>query len=134
MSALYPLWKQELLQLNAANTTNLSSSVTTRVVLLTSAYSYNAANQYYASVMSAVVGSPSTGLTTKTFVGGTFKADTVTFTAVTAGSTVTALAIYNDTGSTSTSPLVAYIDGFTPVTTNGGNITISWNASGIFTL
>jgi hypothetical protein len=42
-----------------------------------------------------------------------------------------------DTGTAATSPLVAYIDtGVTglPVTPNGGNITVTWNASGIFQL
>jgi hypothetical protein len=53
----------------------------------------------------------------------------VTYTAVTAGSTVTYLAIYKDTGSNSTSPLIALIDTATglPVSTNGGDITVSWD-------
>jgi uncharacterized protein YigE (DUF2233 family) len=45
--------------------------------------------------------------------------------------------IYIDTGTAGTSPLVAYIDtGVTglPVTPNGGNINVTWNASGIFAL
>jgi len=60
----------------------------------------------------------------------------VTYTSVT-GNSVEALVIYVDTGSSATSPLVAYIDtGVTglPVTPNGGNISITWNASGIFAL
>jgi hypothetical protein len=60
----------------------------------------------------------------------------VTYTAVT-GNSVEALVIYVDTGTAATSPLVAYIDtGVTglPVTPNGGNISITWNASGIFAL
>jgi hypothetical protein len=47
------------------------------------------------------------------------------------------MVIYVDTGTAATSPLVAYIDsGVTglPVTPNGGNISITWNASGIFAL
>ena len=61
---------------------------------------------------------------------------TNTFSAVT-GNSVEALVLYVDTGSASTSRLVAYIDsGVTglPVTPNGGDITITWNASGIFQL
>ena len=45
--------------------------------------------------------------------------------------------IYIDTGVAGTSRLVAYIDtGVTnlPVTPNGGDITITWNASGIFAI
>ena len=40
-------------------------------------------------------------------------------------------------GANTTWPLIAYIDtGVTglPVTPNGGNITVTWNASGIFKL
>ena len=62
--------------------------------------------------------------------------DNVTFTAV-SGASVEALVIYIDTGNTATSRLVAYIDtGVTglPVTPNGGDISITWNASGIFQL
>jgi hypothetical protein len=61
----------------------------------------------------------------------------VTYTAVPSGSTVTALIIYIDTGTPGTSRLVAFIDtgvtGF-PLSTNGGDVTVSWNASGIFQL
>ena len=39
--------------------------------------------------------------------------------------------IYKDTGNAATSPLIAYIDLTTPVTPNGGDINITWNASGI---
>ena len=45
--------------------------------------------------------------------------------------------IYIDTGSSGTSRLVAYIDtGVTglPLTPNGGDVSITWNASGIFAL
>ena len=53
------------------------------------------------------------------------------------GAQVTKLVIYIDTGTASTSPLVAFLDTSVtglPVTPNGGDITITWNASGIFTL
>jgi hypothetical protein len=62
----------------------------------------------------------------------------LTFTAV-SGATVEALTFHrqNVGGVASGYPVVAYIDtGVTnlPVTPNGGNITVTWNASGIFTL
>lgn len=131
-NALYPKWKEQLLQFTANN--NLSAG-TVKVALLTSAYTYSSANQFYSS-LSGVVGTPQT-IGSKTFTNGTFSGGNVTFTAVASGSTVSALAIYIDTGTTTTSPLVAYIDTSVtglPVTTNGGDITITWNASGIFTL
>ncbi|WP_217639753.1 hypothetical protein [Arthrobacter sp. ok909] len=69
---------------------------------------------------------------------GVFDAADSTFTAVaiSGSKTVQALVVYKDTGSAATSPLIAYIDGFTAVTPNGGNITVTWDngASKIFAL
>lgn len=65
-----------------------------------------------------------------------FDAADVTFSAV-SGNSVEALVIYKDTGTPSTSPLIAYIDTVSsglPVTPNGGSISVTWNASGIFAL
>lgn len=66
----------------------------------------------------------------------TFDADDVTFTSVT-GDQSEALIIYNATGAADANRLlIAYIDSFAsgmPVTPNGGNIVVTWNASGIFT-
>jgi len=47
-----------------------------------------------------------------------------------------ALILFKDTGVTTTSPLIAYIDGFTAVTFNGGTVTIVWDtgANAIFKL
>jgi hypothetical protein len=74
-------------------------------------------------------------LASKTATNGTADAADVTFSAVT-GDPSEALVIYKDTGVESTSRLIAYIDSATglPVTPNGGDITVAWNASGIFTL
>lgn len=131
-NALYPKWKQALLEFTANN--NLSAG-TVKVALVTAGYTYSSANQFYSSVSASVVGTPQT-LGTKTFTNGVFDAADVLFTAVT-GAQVVALVIYIDTGSAATSPLVAFIDtGVTnlPVTPNGGDIAITWNASGIFAL
>lgn len=131
-NALYPKWKEALLQFTTNN--NLSAG-TVKVALVTAGYTYSSANQYYSSVSASVVGTPQT-LGSKTFTNGVFDAADVTFTAVT-GSQVVSLVIYIDTGNSATSPLVAFIDtGVTnlPVTPNGGDILITWNASGIFAL
>ena len=44
--------------------------------------------------------------------------------------------IWKDTGSEATSPLIAYFDTVTglPVTPNGGNINLTFDAAGIFAL
>ena len=131
-NALYPKWKEALLQFTTNN--NLSSG-TVKTALVTSGYTYSSSDQYYSSVSASVVGTPQT-LTSKTFTNGVFDAADVTYTAVT-GSQVVSLVIYIDTGTAATSPLVAFIDTSVtnlPVTPNGGDIAITWNASGIFSL
>jgi hypothetical protein len=69
-----------------------------------------------------------------TVAAGVFDAGNVTFTAV-SGNSVESVNIYKHTGTPSTSNLIAYFDTGTglPVTPNGGDITVTWNASGIFT-
>lgn len=132
MNALYPKWKQALLEFTANNDLD---GQTVKVALVTAGYTYSGANQYYSSVSASVVGTPQT-LGNKTFTDGVFDADDVTFLAV-SGSQVVSLVIYIDTGNPATSPLVAFIDsGVTnlPVTPNGGDISITWNSTGIFSL
>lgn len=131
-NALYPKWKEALLQFTANN--NLSSG-TVKVALVTSGYTYSSSDQFYSSVSASAVGTPQT-IGSKTFTLGVFDGADVTFTAVT-GSQAVSLVLYIDTGSTATSPLVAFINASVtnlPVTPNGGDITITWNASGIFAL
>ena len=131
-NALYPKWKQALLEFTANNDLD---GQTVKVALVTAGYTYSAGDQYYSSVSASVVGTPQT-IGNKTFTNGIFDGDDVVFTAVT-GSQVVALVIYIDTGSAATSPLVAFIDtGVTnlPVLPNGGDISITFNASGIFSL
>lgn len=117
-SAIYPKAKESMLQ----GALNMSSG-TVKVAMVTSAYTYSSAHQYYSSV-SGVVGTPGT-LTTKTFINGAFSADNLTFTNVASGSTVNACVIYLDSGVAGTSQLIAYIDGFS-IITNNGNITLDF--------
>lgn len=131
-NALYPRWKQALLEFTANNDLD---GQTVKVALVTAGYTYSSSDQYYSSVSASVVGTPQT-LGSKTFTDGVFDAADVLFTSV-SGSQVVSLVIYIDTGNAATSPLVAFIDtGVTnlPVTPNGGDIAIAWNASGIFAL
>jgi hypothetical protein len=132
-NALYPKWKEQLLQFTANNDIEAG---TVKVALIdTGTYTYNSADQFWSSASSASVGTPQT-IGSKTYTNGVFDGADVTFTAVT-GNSVEALIIYIDTGSAATSPLVAYIDTSVtglPVTPNGGDISITWNASGIFAL
>lgn len=131
-NAIYPLYKQALL--DASANTDLNDGTVKVALIDTGTYSYNSTHEFYSSV-SGVVGTPQT-IANTTVANGLFDGDNVTFTAVT-GNSVEALLIYIDTGSAATSRLVAWIDTSVtglPVTPNGGDIAISWNASGIFQL
>jgi hypothetical protein len=132
-NAIYPLYKQALLD----GDTNIDlNDGTVKVALIdTNDVAYSATHDFYNDISAAVVGTPQE-ITNTTVVNGLFDGDNVTFTAVT-GDPCEALIIYIDTGNVATSRLVAYLDtGVTglPVTPNGGDITITWNASGIFQL
>ena len=129
-NAIYPLYKQALLDGDANIDLN---DGTVKVALSTAAY--NSAHDFYNDVSASTVGTPQT-INNTTVTNGLFDGDNVTFTAVT-GSQVTSLIIYIDTGNTATSRLVAFLDTSVtglPVTPNGGDISITWNASGIFQL
>lgn len=94
-------------------------------------------DDFYNDISAGLVGSLSSALTSKTIgtvAAGVFDADNVTFTAV-SGNSVESVNLLKDTGNTATSNLIAYFDTGTglPVTPNGGDITVTWNASGIYT-
>ncbi len=131
-NAIYPKYKEAVLQSSA----NSSLTGTVKVALVdTGTYTYNAAHEFLTS-LTGVVGTAQTIGATKSYTNGVFDGGDVTFTAV-SGATAEALVIYIDTGTAGTSRLVAYIDTSVtglPVTPNGGDITITWNASGIFAL
>lgn len=136
-NAIYPLFKQELMKGTSNNLLNSSEGATGVYCALvdTGTYTYSAAHQFYSS-LSGIVGTDQEILT-KTQTNGTFYGTDLTYTAV-SGSSAEALVLYRkNAGANTTWPLIAYIDtGVTglPVTPNGGNIAITWNASGIFTL
>lgn len=127
-NAVYPKFKEGLIQ--ATSGTALTGTLKAALVD-TGTYTYNSAHDFYDDV-SGVVGTPQT-IGSKTYTNGLLDGADVTFTAV-SGSTAEAIVLFLDTGTPATSRLVAYLDnGVTglPVTPNGGDITITWNASGI---
>jgi hypothetical protein len=134
-NAIYDLWKQEILKGTANNLLNSAEGATGVFAALvdTGTYTFSQAHQFYSS-LTGVVGTDQEILT-KTQVAGAFDGTDLTYTAVT-GASVEAIVLYRkNAGANTTWPLIAYIDtGVTnlPVTPNGGNITITWNASGIF--
>lgn len=136
-NAIYPIYKQALLA--ASTNVSMDQDDTTNgpfVALVdTGTYTYSAAHDFY-NDLSGIVGTDQR-ITSPTVTTGTFDGGDVTYTAVT-GNSVEALIIYRkNSGANTTWRLVAYIDTSVtglPVTPNGGDITITWNASGIFTL
>lgn len=139
-NAIYPAFKAALM----IGTYNMSSA-TVKVSLVNTAgsgtlYTYSAAHDFFDDVASgSIFATSAAGLTSKTFTAGTFDADNITFTAVTtSANTIDAVILWIDTaGASSTDPLVAYLDtGISglPTSPNGGDITITWDVAGIFTL
>lgn len=131
-NAIYPIYKQALL--DGLSNIDVNDGTVKVALIDTGTYTYSAAHDFEDD-LSGVVGTAQT-IANTTVTNGLFDGDNVTFSAV-SGNTVEALVIYIDTGTPGTSRLVAYIDtGVTglPVTPNGGDITITWNASGIFQL
>ena len=133
---LYPKYKQALLGAGV----NLVAGTVKAQLIDTGAYVYSDSDQYLNAVPAAArVGGAAT-LANKTVVNGVFDADDVLFTSVPAGSGTAdkeeAILLYRDSGAEGTSELIAFIDTATglPVTPNGGNITVTWAAAGIFSL
>lgn len=137
-NALYPKWKEALLQATANSALNGSGATGVYAALIDTAdYTYSAAHEFYSSVVAGEVGTPQEIGATKTYTSGVFDGANITVPSVT-GDPCEALVIYvKNAGANTTWRLVAYLDtGVTglPVTPNGGDIIVSWNASGIFGL
>lgn len=105
------------------------------LINLTDDYTYSAAHQDKAEVTSYGASTDQT-LSNKTITNGVVDntAD-LTFSSVALDvSNCDALVHYKDSGVAATSALICYHDGFTAVTPNGGDITVAYNASGIYSL
>jgi hypothetical protein len=136
-NAIYPIFKQALMKACATVSLNGSTTNGPFVALVdTGTYTYATGHDFY-NDLSGIIGTDQ-NITSPTAVGRKFDGCNVTFTAVTTATSIEALVIYRkNTGANTTWRLVAYIDTSVtglPVTPNGGNITITWNASGIFDL
>ncbi|OCB41890.1 hypothetical protein A5677_00520 [Mycobacterium malmoense] len=133
-NALYTKYREKALQ---GQINWLTDDI--KVDLIDSAdYTVNlATHEFLSDVPSAARVATSANLASKTATGGVADAADVTFPSV-SGDISEALVIYKDTGTETTSPLIAYIDTATglAVTPNGGDITVIWpNDSGrIFSL
>lgn len=136
-NALYNPYKQSLLAgdtLADLDNDTVNDGVYAALVD-TGTYTFSATHQFY-SQLSGIVGTDQR-ITTPTITNGVFDGTDVTFPSVT-GNTAEAIVLYRrNAGANTTWRLIAFIDtGVTglPVTPNGGNITVTWNAQGIFAL
>lgn len=101
-------------------------------VALVRSYTYNSAHDFLDDVTGGGGGTivaTSSALGSKTTTAGVADAADITFSAVSAGAACQHLIIYKDTGTASTSNLIAAIDTATnlPITPNGGDITVAWD-------
>ena len=134
-NAVYPIYGQSVLtEADTNNGLNIDTATDGPFVALvdTGTYTYSAAHDFF-NDLTGIVGTDQR-ITTPTVTNGIFDGSDLTYTAV-SGASVEALVCYRkNAGANTTWRLVFYEDtGVTglPVTPNGGNITVTWNASGI---
>lgn len=86
-------------------------------------------DQFLSSIAAGARIATSAALSAKTKALGVAGAANVVYSAVT-GASIEAIVVYQDTGVEGTSRLIAYIDTATglPVTPNGGDINLNWDA------
>lgn len=135
-NGLYASFKEELLKAGIDLT-----AVDIKVMLIDSAdYAVDLATDNTLDTVTTVAAANvalSGNFASKTIAAGVFDADDITFSAVT-GDESEGLVIFEDSGTDTTSNLIAYIDTATglPVIPNGGDINVTWDtgANKIFAL
>ncbi len=132
MNSLFSLGRQSFLNGGISYTSD-----NVKVALVSSGYTPDLDTDQFLSDLGGNVVGTGVALTTKTSTAGMASADNVTFSSVPAA-TIGYVAMYKDTGTSSTSPLICLIDTATglPVTVaSGGNVIITWDPiNGIYTL
>jgi len=131
-SAVYPPFLVTLLSGGA----NLSSLDVKAVLLDTATYTYNAAHNMYDD-LSGVVATETGALGSKTLgvvAAGVFDAADGTVTSATGTSAEAVVYFVDRGGAASADNLLSFNELSSPVTPNGGNITIQHSASGILSI
>jgi hypothetical protein len=141
-NAIYPLWKQALMQEVPADKTLDQGGIdpvkgvyVSLVDITVGGYIYSEGHQFYSSV-TGVQGTPQL-LTSAAVNGRIFSADSVVFTNVTGTQVGGIVLTRQNAGAASTWRLVLYEDtGIVglPLVPSGGNIMVEWNTQGIFGL
>ena len=110
---------------------NWNTDTIKAMLIDTGAYTANFSSHEFLSdvgTSARISGTVGLTLTGKATAGGAADAGDVTFTSV-SGPSIEAILLYKDTGTESTSPLIAFIDTGTglPITPNGGDIIVTWD-------
>lgn len=129
---VYPLYKQALI--DAEPNTDLKDG-NVKISLLSRDYVYSPLHQFRTDLTGVITTSGT--LQGKSVTNGVFRAADVTYSAVAGPNEVFSFVVWIDTGTPSTSRLVAYIDTnqvALPVTVTGGDIKHQFDVAGIFAL
>jgi len=137
-NALYDNYKNLILGAGTHAFPDLNTNDIRCVLVDTGTYSVNlATHQDHADLSGIISTAALPAETVGVIAAGVFDAGDVTFSAV-SGASVEAYVIYDfQSAASATSPLIAYFDTASaglPVTPNGGDITIAFNASGIIAI
>ena len=130
--ALYDSYKQSLLDSSAPDLT----SATVRAIFVTSTYTFSAAHDFFDDLTNTV-GDGGTArangeaLGGKTITGGVFDATDPVFASVT-GTSISAFVLYVDSGVDATSNLIGYFDSISTISPSAIQVTINFDAAGIF--
>lgn len=127
-NALYPKGKAHLLGL--ATKVDLVADTIKVLFYDASADPYASTDEFVSSLTAGEIIARSGALAGKSVTSGVFDANDVTLTAVT-GDQFESVILYKDTGADATSVLIAWWD-ITAFTPSGGDITVVFNASGLF--
>lgn len=136
-NTLYPAFKEAVL--NGSANSNLTANDDTDgvfIALLTSSYTYSSSHVYYSSVVANEVTTP-IRIPNCTVTNGVFDGDDVTFPSVPVATVEKVVLFRKNAGANSTWRLIAYFDsglGNVPYVTDGSNLPIQFNSSGIFKL
>ena len=143
-NVLYPSGSENLLKGNF-HFCNYSGGTASSsyAALISSSYTYSADHEFYSEI-SAHSCSAAVALTSVTCTTGTLNAADSTFSSVPASGSATVsqiiqhLVVFQSSSVASTDYLLAHFDtgssGGINITANGGDVTITWNASGILAL
>lgn len=134
---LFPYFKQ--MALDSGATDNVDLNTDTIKVALIDGYTYDSTDKYISDLATGTIVARSGALTSPTVTDGTFDAADITVSAVASGHTLSDVIVYKDTGSDATSVVIAHIDQdgsavALSLATNGSDVTVTFNASGIFDL